>query len=265
MWPPAKPSPHRGEGGPKGRMMGRRAGRLLSTESPSHRLAAATAPFHKGAGRTMCAPTRRQAGRPLIRPCGPPSPHGEGTARPGGRPYKETGAISPPVSLRSTAPSSEGAKENTPRKKPPSDDGGGICEANDGGRDRAAWQGAPGRSPGRLLLALRANSPSRALRRGYVVLLAPSSGPSGHLPPCGGKALRAATWGRPYGVSGPSIPVGAAAPAAHGGGSPLPPLAFGHLPLIGGVVPLPTGSCSFVVPDDSAGAGFWRAGSSRPT
>ena len=30
-----------------------------------------------------------------------------------------------------------------------------------------------------------------------------------HLPPCGGKALRAATWGRPYGVSGPSIPVGA--------------------------------------------------------
>ena len=31
-------------------------------------------------------------------------------------PYKETGAISPPVSLRSTAPSSEGAKENTPAK-----------------------------------------------------------------------------------------------------------------------------------------------------
>ena len=28
----------------------------------------------------------------------------------------------------------------------------------------------------------------RALRRGYVVLLAPSSGPAGHLPPCGGKA-----------------------------------------------------------------------------
>ena len=34
---------------------------------------------------------------------------------------------------------------------------------------------------------------------------APSSGPSGHLPPCGGKALRAATWGRPYGVSGPPL------------------------------------------------------------
>ena len=65
-------------------------------------------------------------------------PQGEGPARPGGRPYKETGAISPPVSLRSTAPSSEGAKENTPRKKPPSDEGGGICGANDGGRDRAA-------------------------------------------------------------------------------------------------------------------------------
>ena len=38
--------------------------------------------FHKGAGRTMCAPTRRRAGRPLIRPCGPPSPlWGEGRAR----------------------------------------------------------------------------------------------------------------------------------------------------------------------------------------
>ena len=70
-------------------------------------------------------------------------PQGEGPARPGGRPYKETGAISPPVSLRSTAPSSEGAKENTPRKKPPSDEGGGICGANDGGRDRAATWGRP--------------------------------------------------------------------------------------------------------------------------
>ena len=49
--------------------------------------------------------------RPLIRPCGPPSPQGEGPARRVVAPYGETGAISPPVSLRSTAPSSEGAKE----------------------------------------------------------------------------------------------------------------------------------------------------------
>ena len=30
-----------------------------------------------------------------------------------------------------------------PQKKPPSDEGGGICEANDGGRDRAATRGRP--------------------------------------------------------------------------------------------------------------------------
>ena len=59
--PAAGPSPW-GEGGPVrtlGRMRGRREGRLLSTESPSHRLAAATAPFDKEAGRTLCAPTER--------------------------------------------------------------------------------------------------------------------------------------------------------------------------------------------------------------
>ena len=36
-------------------MRGRHTGRFQSTESPSHRLAAATAPFHKGAGRVWCA------------------------------------------------------------------------------------------------------------------------------------------------------------------------------------------------------------------
>ena len=40
------------------------------------------APFHKGARRTLCAPTRQRAGHPLIRPCGPPSPQGEGTGHP---------------------------------------------------------------------------------------------------------------------------------------------------------------------------------------
>ena len=64
---------------------------------------------------------------------------------------------------------------------------------------------------------------------------------------------RAATWGRPYENFGPLSSVGAdlrvrppvlgahiGAPLHGGGGSPLPSLAFGHLPLIGGVVPRPT-------------------------
>ena len=64
---------------------------------------------------------------------------------------------------------------------------------------------------------------------------------------------RAATRGRPYENFGPLSSVGAdlrvrppvlgahiGAPLHGGGGNPLPPLAFGHLPLIGGVVPRPT-------------------------
>ena len=42
-----------------------------------------------------------------------------------------------------------------------------------------------------------------------LLTFSPSSGPAGHLPPCGGKALRAATWGRPYENFGPLLPVGA--------------------------------------------------------
>ena len=80
---PSVPSPW-GEGGPKGRMRGRRAGRFRSTESPSHRLAAVTAPFHKGA-RAFALPViprpRRGRGNPFLfgrrdglprRACGPP-------------------------------------------------------------------------------------------------------------------------------------------------------------------------------------------------
>ena len=80
--------------------------------------------------------------------------------------------------------------------------------------------GWPRNAPAGAVLALRANSPSRAPRKkrlppgrgklssearlmrvptGVMLLtFSPSSGPAGHLPPCGGKALRAATWGRPY-------------------------------------------------------------------
>ena len=50
-------------------------------------------------GHTVCAPTWRRAGRPLIRPCGPPSPQGEG---PVGRPHR---AAPTKISLR---PSSQG-------------------------------------------------------------------------------------------------------------------------------------------------------------
>ena len=72
---------------------------------------------------------------------------------------------------------------------------------------------------------------------------------------------RAATWGRPYENFDPLLPVGAdlrvrppvlgahCAPLHGGGGSPLPPLAFGHLPLIGGVVPRPTWFASSVGAD----------------
>ena len=73
----AGPSP-RGEGGPKGRMRGRHTERSRSIESPSHRLTAATAPFHKGAGRTLCAPTMVQLCRArLLAP-----PMGELSAKP---------------------------------------------------------------------------------------------------------------------------------------------------------------------------------------
>ena len=72
---------------------------------------------------------------------------------------------------------------------------------------------------------------------------------------------RTATWGRPYENFDPLLPVGAdlrvrppvlgahCAPLHGGGGSPLPPLAFGHLPLIGGVVPRPTWFASSVGAD----------------
>ena len=72
---------------------------------------------------------------------------------------------------------------------------------------------------------------------------------------------RAATQGRPYENFDPLLPVGAdlrvrppvlgahCAPLHGGGGSPLPPLAFGHLPLIGGVVPRPTWFASSVGAD----------------
>ena len=40
-------------------------------------------------------------------------------------------------------PRQRGPKRTPPQKKPPSDEGGGICEANDGGRDRAATWGRP--------------------------------------------------------------------------------------------------------------------------
>ena len=137
------------------------------------------------------------------------------------------------------------------RKKPPSDEGGGICEANDGGRDRAAWQGAPGRGPGRLLLALRANSPSRALRRGYVVLLAPSSGPSGHLPPCGGKAKGGASRRPPLRCIWSLHPVGADLCVRPG-----PPCERGLSPPQGGDWGIPlTGNALYVVPSSVTASG----------
>ena len=103
-------------------------------------------------------------------------------------------------------------------KKPPSDEGGGICEANDGGRDWAegasprptwcviSWRlttsagaevGAPGRrAPQKRLPPFRGKLSSKArlmrVPTGVMPLSsAPSSGPSGHLPPCGGKACGA--------------------------------------------------------------------------
>ena len=79
-------------------------------------------------------------------------------------PYgEETGAISPPVSLRSTAPSSEGAKgKSLPLMREV------AGRRPDGGRDRAHHV------------------------RPYIAAgqVAPSSGPAGHLPPCGGKVRR---------------------------------------------------------------------------
>ena len=58
-------------------MRGRHTERSRLTESPSHRLAAATAPFDKGAGRTLCAPTngadrvgRDDLGAPYLPPGG---------------------------------------------------------------------------------------------------------------------------------------------------------------------------------------------------
>ena len=113
--------------------------------------------------------------RPLIRPFGPPSPlWGEGKTRrdrgPGrpllahspsrtprrqpvsarrGRcphrpaagedtgPYGDTGAVSPPVSLRSTAPSSEGPKKSLPLTREV------AGQRPDGGRELAATWGRP--------------------------------------------------------------------------------------------------------------------------
>ena len=106
-------------------------------------------------------------------------------------------------------------------KKPPSDEGGGICEANDGGRDwvegaspRPTWcviswrlttsagaeVGAPSRRAPRKKAspfqgeAVERSETDEGAHGGDAPLIAPSSGPAGHLPPCGGKAC-----GRPHG------------------------------------------------------------------
>ena len=78
-----------------------------------------------------------------------------------------------------------------PAKKPPSSEGGVICEANDGGRDwaegacpRPTWCVISWRLTARQAQGQGAPGSSRPTQ-GYVVLLAPSSGPSGHLPPRG--------------------------------------------------------------------------------
>ena len=108
-----------------------------------------------------------------------------------------------------------------PAKKPPSDEGGGICEANDGGRDwvegaslRPTWcviswrlmtsagaeVGAPDRRAPRKKAspfqgeAVERSETDEGAHGGDAPLIAPSSGPAGHLPPCGGKAC-----GRPHG------------------------------------------------------------------
>ena len=105
-----------------------------------------------------------------------------------------------------------------PAKKPPSDEGGGICEANDGGRDwvegaspRPTWcviswrlmtsagaeVGAPSRRAPRKKAspfqgeAVERSETDEGAHGGDAPLIAPSSGPAGHLPPCGGKACGA--------------------------------------------------------------------------
>ena len=114
-----------------------------------------------------------------------------------------------------------------PAKKPPSDEGGGICEANDGGRDWAVWLGAPGCGPGRLHLgpraaALRRLASKRACGR--------SLGPSGQftfsrptqkrLPPSRGKVRTPRLGGRA--LQGRTIRRGAqCAPAGGHTGPPL--------------------------------------------
>ena len=87
---------------------------LLSPRDPL-RWARVGAPSARGrpkAGRTHRCATRITNALHGAYSVGPDDPAGRGASR-RRRPYGKTGAISPPVSLRSTAPSSEGAKEKS--------------------------------------------------------------------------------------------------------------------------------------------------------